>query len=49
MKFVGRTDVEQVQTEMREILLKIMTENIDHIDFIEQVIREGSESNEKPQ
>jgi hypothetical protein len=44
LKFVGREDVDQVKEEMRVVLTKIITENIDQIDFIQQVIEEGSKN-----
>jgi len=39
--FVGREDTEQVEVEMKNMLIDIVNENPEHFDFIFQVIKEG--------
>ena len=44
MTFVGRTDVEQVQEEMKQILTKLIIENQERIPIIQQALDEGSKN-----
>lgn len=44
MTFVGRTDVEQVQEEMKQMLTKLIIENQERIPIIQQALEEGPEN-----